>query len=585
LRIIEGWQSEWERDKLCPALLSRADSVKNLSCLFAALLVLLCGRMLRAQQLVAVDEQAETPQNVPVTIPVLANDTDAATNQMAILQVTQPSHGQVTINSGGVVSNPVLTGLFQFAAIQLSNSVAQIGDTNLYPWETQSDGTWHAIPSDDNNWISGFFPGLLWLIYEHTGDTNYLAWAENWMAGIAPEQFSTNTDDVGFMIQTSFGNGCRLTGNPAFEAVLLQTAQSLSNRFNPVVGCLADDQLLTPPPFEVIMDTMMNSQLLYTACDLGGSTNFYNMALSHAGRTLTNQFRADGSTYQQVIYDAGTGAVISQGNRVGIPAQDTWARGHSWATYGFTMAFEETGDARFLDAAERAANYYIDNVPADYVPYWYYQDPAIPNALRDSSAAAVTLSALVELSQLAGNSSDAASYWQAAHNVFTSLSSTNYLAQGTTGSGILLQGDPVDTQTAASLIYGDYYFVEALKRYNDIYSQTTVTYIPEPGFQGADSFTCQVCDSAGNCATATVNVAVGSPAPDPSLSISSATQWPTISFQSAAGSSYFVQFANSLTTATAWTDLATNLAGTGGVVSVTDTNIAPARFYRIGQSQ
>ena len=356
--------------------------MKSLLYSCAALPFLFCGGLLQAQPLVVVDVQASTLREVPVTIPVLGSDSDAATNQMAVLQVTQPSDGQVTINSGAAVSNPDLSRLFQFAAVQLSNTVAQVADTNLYPWLTLPDGTWETIPSSDNDWISGFFPGLLWLIYEHTGDTNYLGWAEDWMAGIAPEEFSTNTDDVGFMVNTSFGNAWRLTGNPEFEAVLLQTAQSLSMRFNPVVGCLADDQMLAPPPFEVIIDTMMNSLLLYSAYDLAGNTNFYNIAFSHAGRAFTNQIRADGSTFQQVIYDADTGAVISQGNRVGIPSQDTWARGHSWAIYGFTMAYAQTGDTRFLDAAQETADFYIANAPTDYVPVLVLSGPHHPQCVE-----------------------------------------------------------------------------------------------------------------------------------------------------------------------------------------------------------
>src|SRR6185437_6178693 len=113
-----------------------------------------------------------TVQDVPVAMPVLANDSEAGTNQLAILRVTQPAHGRVTINAGGAVSNPQLTALFQFAAIQLSNTVAQIGNPQLYPWVTASNGNWTANPVGDNNWISGFFPGQLWMIYEHTGDTH-----------------------------------------------------------------------------------------------------------------------------------------------------------------------------------------------------------------------------------------------------------------------------------------------------------------------------------------------------------------------------------------------------------------------------
>src|SRR5579884_2328379 len=415
------------------------------------------ANILRADSLTSVNDSVVTRSNTPIITAVLANDAVIASNQTAILRVSQPSHGKVIINHG-LVSNSELSRLFQFAAVQLSNTVVQVADTNSYPWYTLTNGQWATDYPSDSDWITGFFPGALWLIYEHSGDTNYRNWAESWMGAILPEQFSTNTDDVGFMINTSFGNGYRLTGNTNYKAVLLQAAESFSNRFNGFVGCLADDNLLppsNPPPFEVIMDTMMNSKLLYTAHDLGGSSNLYAMAVSHAGRTLTNQIRADGSTFHMVIYNATNGAVLLQGNRAISPPLDTWARGHAWAINAFTTVFQETGDPRFLDAAKRTADYYINNVPADYVPWWYFTtNGALPNPpLRDSSAAAITLSGLLQLSQLVTNSTDGTRYWQAALNVFNSLASTNYLSNGSDFSGILLHGDSVDSDTDSALIY------------------------------------------------------------------------------------------------------------------------------------
>jgi unsaturated chondroitin disaccharide hydrolase len=364
---------------------------------------LVCNE-LRAQTLTAVDDFVSTLPNTPILIAVLTNDLVVATNQTAILRVTQPLHGTVIINPGSI-SNPVLSSLFQFAAIQLSNTVVQIANTNLYPWTTQSNGTWTTQSVADTSWVPGFFPGAMWLIYQYGGDANYRTWAEKWMGAIAPEQYSTNTDDVGFMINTSYGNAYRLTGNPAYKAVVLQAAQSFSNRFNPAVGCLADDTFLSPPQFQVVIDTMMNTELLYNAYDLGGSSNLYNYALSHAGRTITNQIRPDGSTYQEVIYNVYSGAVLSVGNRVSIPSLDTWARGHSWGIHAFPMVFQQTGDTRFLGAAEQTANFYINQVPSDYVPYWYFQTNGSPPnpPLKDSSAASSTLSGLVQLSQLETN--------------------------------------------------------------------------------------------------------------------------------------------------------------------------------------
>jgi unsaturated chondroitin disaccharide hydrolase len=547
-----------------------------------ALALLFWGAGLEANALIAMNDSASTLPNASITMAVLTNDWVSPTNSTAILRVTQPAHGKVVINSTPA-SHAELTSLFQFAARQLSNTVRQVAITNWYPWYL-TNGVWLDMPTNtvanpDNNWIGGFFPGSLWLIYEETGDTNYANWAQAWQTALAPEQYSTAADDVSFLINTSFGNGYRITGNPAYKSILIQTCRSFTNRWNHIVGCLADDRLLTPPPFEVIIDTMMNTEIFYRP-DLGMDTNMLFMANSHAGRTLTNHLRADGSTFMRVVYDGVTnGSVLFKDNRVPIGPLDTWARGQSWATHAFPLLYRNTGDARFLDMAKKVADFYISVAPADYVPFWYYPSNGVTTGfLRDSSAASVTLSGLVDLSQLVTNDADGARYWLAAHNLFASLSSTNYLAVNTTNA-ILLHGNPVDANTDTSLIYGDYYFIESLKRLNDLFNQTTLTYIPATNFTGTDTFTYQVCDSSGAVSTATVTVTVGLIA---QISLSPVTHWPAISFPTALGENYFVQYLDSLAPAASWQILATNISGSGSVVSVTDTNSPDLRFYRAG---
>jgi hypothetical protein len=434
----------------------------------------------------------------------------------------------------------------------------------------------NTAANPDGNWIGGFFPGSLWLVYEYSADPNFSNWAQSWQAALAPEQYSTAADDVSFIVNTSFGNGYRITGNPAYKSILTQTCRSFTNRFNPVVGCLADDQLLTPPPFEVIIDTMVNTEIFYRP-DLDLDTNILSMAVSHAGRTLTNHLRADGSTFMRVIYDGVTnGSVLSKDNRVPIGPLDTWARGQSWATHAFPLLYRHTGDGRFLETAKRVADFYISNAPPDYVPYWYYPSNGVTTGLlRDSSAAAVTLSGLVDLSQLVLDDAEGAKYWQAAHNLFVSLSSTNYLAANTTNA-ILLHANPVDANKDTSLIYADYYFIESLKRFNDVYNQVSLTYIPDADFTGVDSFTYQACDSSGAVSTATVSVSIGFVA---QISLSPATHLPEISFPASPGKNYSVQYLDWTLSGTNWQVLATNISGS--FPSVTDTNPANIRFYRV----
>lgn len=542
-----------------------------------------------AAEPVATDDTANTLVNQPVTIPVLANDLPAPDCPLAILRVSKPAHGTVALNAGNRPLDPELSRLFEFAGIQLSNLVLEVARTNQYPRATRTNGTWVTYPVGIYNWVSGFFPGSLWYFYEQSGDARYRIWAENWMAGIAPMQYATQVDDVGFMINPSFGAAYRIVGNPDWRAVVLQTAASFAMRYNGAARVLSTWGAVTNQPFDVFLDTLMNLEVLFHAHRLGGTPDFFTFARNHAEQTMLHHVRADGSTYHIVRYDGKTGAVLSRGTFAGASDESTWARGQAWAIHGFTMAHRETGDPRFLDTAQRAADYYLANLPADSVPYWDFQAPGIPNAPRDSSAAAITLSGLLELSQRVTNAVDSARYWQAARRILDSLGSTNYLAHGTPTTAILLHGvgEPPhlpNPEVDVSLIYGDYYFLEALRRYGEIQRRTTLTYQPDPDFQGVDEFLCQVCDSAGRCATSTVTVVVEPAAASPftvRLELAPLPGWPVLSFPTTAGRLYHVECRPDLQSAGPWNLLATNVPGTGSRLHVADRNPAGRRFYRV----
>jgi Glycosyl Hydrolase Family 88/Bacterial Ig domain len=547
-----------------------------------AVALLACG-VARADTPAPGNDLAVTSSNLAVTISVLTNDIDPG-NQLGILQVTAPAHGTAVINSNTAVLTPQLEGLFQFSAVQLSNTVKQINNTNLYPRSTLTNGTW--MTSSVSDWIVGFFPGAMWYIYEQTGDTNYLNWARQWTAGIASQDHITNDDDVGFQVNTSFGNGLRITGDTNYRSVVITAAQSVTNGYS--IPAMSVGEYLPPTNLEVILDTMMNLELLYHATDLNGNTNIASKAINHEIRVLTNQIRSDNSTFEMVYYDTQNGVLTFQGTRAGYANSSTWSRGQAWATYGLTVGYRETGYLPFLDAAQRLAGFFITNVPPDYVPYWDYDAPQ--PAPRDSSAASITMSALIQLSQLTTNLTNAALYWTEANNILQSLASTNYLAEGTTNSSILLHGTgntPViaDPEVDVGLIYGDYYFVEGLRRFALVYGRNTITYTPNPGFTGTDSFTYQVCDSAGQTATATVTVVVQPGGPAPSFNIAAsydpATRDPVISFPTTSGYLYSVQYRDATGTPGLWSTLATNLVGSGATMYATDSVPSTARLYRV----
>jgi unsaturated chondroitin disaccharide hydrolase len=324
-------------------------------------------------------------------------------------------------------------------------------------------------PSD---WTSGFVAGSFWYIFEHTKDPSWQATAETWTAALESQKTNTGTHDIGFMINSSFGNGYRLTSNAAYKAVLTTAAQSLSTRYNATVGCTRswDDPNWK---FPVIIDNTMNLELLYVGAELGGSANFKTMAVSHSDKVTANHLRADGGSFHLVDYDPATGAVVKKQTVQGANDASTWARGEAWGLYGLTMSYRKSKETRLLDAAKKMAVYVTQNknMPADKVPYWDYDYAAYPayatSQYRDASAGAITASALLELSSFVPGA-EGIGYRDFALAMLRSLSGPGYAAALDTNANFLLMHSvgsrPANSEVDVPINYADYYYLEALTR-------------------------------------------------------------------------------------------------------------------------
>jgi hypothetical protein len=367
--------------------------------------------------------------------------------------------------AGGQNPDTLAAGATLFAKHQLRKSITVLGDTAMFPRSSGEGGYWKLAKPED--WTSGFFPGCLWIGFQLTGDSSLLGPAARWTEKLESQQFNTRTHDVGFVLNCSYGNGIRVTSKASYAPILLTGARSLASRFNAGVGCIKSwDRRKWP--FPVIIDNMMNLELLFWAAKNGGSHDLYDVAVSHAVTTMNNHFREDGSTYHVVSYDSITGAVLAKETHQGRAHESVWARGQAWAMYGFSMAFRETGDERFLKTAQRAADWFIGHLPDDHVPYWDFSVAAVPGEPRDASAAAIAASALLELGRLASTPGDRARYTASAGEILSSLCRPPYLAEGTTSPAILNHATgnkPSQSEIDVSLIYADYYFLEALLRY------------------------------------------------------------------------------------------------------------------------
>ncbi|RDC63462.1 InlB B-repeat-containing protein [Adhaeribacter pallidiroseus] len=347
------------------------------------------------------------------------------------------------------------------------------------PKTLQPTGKLKLTPSKD--WTSGFFAGNLWFLYEHTQDSFWLNQAQTFTAKIEAEQYDTGTHDVGFKVYNSFGAGYRLTQNAAYRQVIIQTAKSLSTRFNPKTGVIRSwDHSTNRWKNPVIIDNMMNLELLFAATRLTGDSLYYKIAVSHANTTLKNHFRPDYSSWHVVDYDSLTGEVIKKTTSQGYSNSSAWARGQGWGLYGYTMCYRETKNPAYLEHAEKIAAFILNHprLPADGVPYWDFDAPLIPLEPRDASAAAVMASALYELSTY---SSQKDTFRAAADKILKNLA-TQYESPVGENRGFLLLhstgNKPYNIEVDVPLIYADYYYLEALIRRQQINQPPQITSVP-----------------------------------------------------------------------------------------------------------
>jgi unsaturated chondroitin disaccharide hydrolase len=360
----------------------------------------------------------------------------------------------------------VIRESFDTAAAQYTRMLEHMKGKPGFP-RTVENGAVKIIRAAD--WTSGFFPGSLWYLFEATGDAKWREAAQTYTAGVESAKDNTGTHDVGFILNCSFGNGLRLTGDPKYREVMLQGAASLSTRFKPEVGCILSWNPRRGWVFPVIVDNMMNLELLTWASRTGGDPKFRDIAVKHADTTMRHHYRADFSSFHVVDYDPATGQVKARQTHQGAADDSAWARGQSWGLYGYTMMYRETKNPAYRAQAQKIAGFLMNHprLPADKVPYWDYDAPGIPNVPRDSSAAAIMCSALFELSTLTTGDA-AARYRTFATQQLRSLASPAYRAKvGENGNFLLMHATghlPGKSEIDVPINYGDYYFLEALHR-------------------------------------------------------------------------------------------------------------------------
>lgn len=330
------------------------------------------------------------------------------------------------------------------------------------------------VASATDWWTSGFFPGSLWYIYEYTKDTAIKAEAERRLVIQEKEKYYTGNHDLGFMIYNSFGNAYRITGKQEYKETVTIAAETLIKRYRPSVRAIQSWNSLKDTICPVIIDNMMNLELLNWVSDEWREPKYKVIAIDHANTTLKNHFRPDNSSYHVLDYSATTGKVLRKKTAQGYSDESAWSRGQSWGLYGYTMMYRFAKAPVYLEQAKKIADFliYHPNLPADKIPYWDFNAPVDKNTYRDVSAASIMASALLELGQYV-DEEKSKSYVAVAEKIIRSLSNKPYRAKVGENGGFILKHSvgslPHKSEVDVPLTYADYYFLEALLRYEKWY--------------------------------------------------------------------------------------------------------------------
>ena len=330
----------------------------------------------------------------------------------------------------------------------------------------ENNKQWSYVNPKD--WCSGFYSGILWYAYEESGDEVLKNKAIKFTETLKTIAYSpARNHDIGFQLYCSYGNGYRLTGNQNYREILLSAADTLATLYNPKVGSILSwPSQIRRYKHNTIIDNMMNLELLFWAAKNGGDKSLYNIAKSHAEQTMKHLVRQDGSTFHVGSFDIETGAFLQGYTHQGYTNESMWARGQGWGIYGFAMAYRETGDSNFLNTAIKLSDKFLERLPQDRIPFWDFDDPKIPNAPKDASAAAVAACGLMELSGLVQDEKLKSKYFNAGKTLVKTLSSKAYLSNAKNDALLLHStgNHPKNKEMDVPIIYADYYYMEALLR-------------------------------------------------------------------------------------------------------------------------
>src|SRR5688572_2226838 len=386
-----------------------------------------------------------------------------------------------------MTASPTQTARYAAALDFAERQVKSLIETypDFFPMYTVK-GKWHHAGEKWTHWTDGFLGGMMWQFYLRSKDSYWRGKAEHYSKLLEDRQHDRNVHDLGFIFLSTYLPWYELAGREeaagrtggtpqrAFPTarelhdVLIQAGRTLAMRFKEkgqyLRSFVSDDSLF--------IDIMMNVPIIFYAAIEGGDRDLARIATAHCLTTRDRIVRPDGSTAHEGIFDLQTGDFLREDTHQGLAPNSAWARGLAWSLYGYSKCYALTGNADFLDVAERNAEYWVDHLPADGVPFWdFHADTSQPppwGAQKESSAGAIAASGLLDLARLSRDAAGRRKYEQTALKMLDALVQPEYLAIDTPGwEGILKHGvyhTKKNLGVDESVMWGEYFFVEALTK-------------------------------------------------------------------------------------------------------------------------
>ena len=404
---------------------------------------------------------------------------------MATIAISQISMAQKVLTAAQVPTLDVEKQL-QYCHKQIKRALAELqqkDDSFDYTMEPRNilkgdkQKGWNCRKATPEEWCDGSWPGILWMDYQNTKDEAVRKAAEGYTESLKGIAYRPCYDhDIGFLMFCSYGKGYEVNHSQEYKNVILTSADSLATLFNPIVGTILSWPREVKPrnwPHNTIMDNMMNLDMMFWAARNGGNKLLYDLAVTHAKTTMQNHFRPDGSCYHVAVYDTISGDFVKGVTHQGYSDDSMWSRGQSWAIYGYTMVYRYTRNRMFLDFAQKVTDIYIKRLKEtsdDFIPLWDMDDSrGTMGAPKDVSAACVVADALLELQKYVGGEKGE-EYKQFALQTLAQLSTSKYQS-GKKNVAFLMHSTghhPAGSEIDASIIYADYYYLEALNRVKNI---------------------------------------------------------------------------------------------------------------------